>query len=89
MSRPSHSSRFCHPHNSGWGVQIMKVLIMKFSPLPCYPVPLTPKYSPKHPILKHSQPTFLPQCQRPSFTPKCSVTQFNWIQKMAYQNCEY
>jgi hypothetical protein len=23
----------------------------------------------EHPILKHSQPTFLPQCQRPSFTP--------------------
>jgi hypothetical protein len=23
-----------------------------------------PKYSPQHPILKHPQPTFLPQCQR-------------------------
>jgi hypothetical protein len=32
-------------------------------------VPLRPKYSPQHPILKHTQPTFLPQCQRPSFTP--------------------
>jgi hypothetical protein len=32
-------------------------------------VPPTPKYSPQHPILKHSQPTFLPQCERPSFTP--------------------
>ena len=30
---------------------------------------LRPKYSPQHPILKHPQPTFLPQCQRPSFTP--------------------
>jgi hypothetical protein len=28
MSRPSHSSRFYHPHNSGWGVQIMKLLII-------------------------------------------------------------
>jgi len=28
-----------------------------------------PKYSPQHPILKHPQPTFLPQCERPSFTP--------------------
>ena len=27
------------------------------------------KYSSQHPILKHPQPTFLPQCQRPSFTP--------------------
>ena len=36
---------------------------------PCYLVPLRPKYSPQHPILKHPQPTFLPQHQRPSFTP--------------------
>ena len=34
----------------------------------CYLVPLRPKYSPQHPILKHPQPMFLPQCQRPSFT---------------------
>jgi hypothetical protein len=25
MSRPSHSSRLYHPHNTGWGVQIMKL----------------------------------------------------------------
>jgi hypothetical protein len=42
MPHQSHSSRFYHPHNSGWGVQIMKLLIMKFSPLPCYLVPLRP-----------------------------------------------
>ena len=28
MSRPSQSSRFYHPHNTGWGVQIIKLLIM-------------------------------------------------------------
>jgi hypothetical protein len=38
MPRTSHSSRFYHPHNNGWGVQIMKLLIMKFSPLLCYPL---------------------------------------------------
>src|SRR5215469_14425939 len=37
--------------------------------IPCHLFPLRPKYSPQHPILKHPQPTFLPQCQRPSFTP--------------------
>jgi len=42
---------------------------MKFSPLPCYLVPLRPKYSPQHPILRHPQPMFLPQCELPSFTP--------------------
>ena len=35
----------------------------------CYLVPLSPIYSPQHPILKHPQPTFLPQCERPRFTP--------------------
>ena len=32
-------------------------------------IPLRTKYSPQHPILKHPQPTFLPQCERPSLTP--------------------
>jgi hypothetical protein len=32
------------PHYSGWGVQIIKLLVMKFSQLPCYLVPLRPKY---------------------------------------------
>jgi len=60
MPCPSHSSQFYHPNNIGRGVQI-KLLIMQFSPLPCYFVPPRPKYSPQHPILKHPQPTFLPK----------------------------
>ena len=28
ISRPSHSSRYYHPNNNGWGVQIIKLLIM-------------------------------------------------------------
>ena len=32
-------------------------------------IPLGPKYSSQHPILKHPQPTLLPQCERRSFTP--------------------
>jgi hypothetical protein len=35
----------------------------------CYLIPLRPKYPPQHPILEHPQPMFLPQCDRPSFTP--------------------
>jgi len=62
IPRPSHSSRFDHPSNNGWGVQIIKLLIMQFSPLPRYLVPRRPKLSPQHPILKHPQPTFPPQC---------------------------
>jgi hypothetical protein len=43
--------------------------IWSFFLLPCYLVPLRPKYYPQQPILKHPQPTFLPQYQRPTFTP--------------------
>jgi len=46
MSRPSHSSEFYHPNYIGWGVQIIKLFIMYFSPLLCYLVLLKPKYSP-------------------------------------------
>jgi hypothetical protein len=59
MPRPSHSSLFDHPNNIWWGVQIIKLLIMYFSSLPCYLVPLRPKYFPQHPILKDPQPTFM------------------------------
>ena len=67
--RPSHSSLFYHPKNIGWAVQFIKLLIAWFSPLPCHLVPLRPQWSPQHPILKHPQAEFLPQCQRPRFTP--------------------
>jgi hypothetical protein len=66
---PSHSSIFYNPNNIGWGMQITKLIIMQFSPPVCYLVPLRPKYSPQHPILKYPQPTFLPQCELPSFAP--------------------
>ena len=67
--RPFHSSRFDHPNNIWWGVQIIKHLIMQFYPLCCYFVPIRTKYSPQHPILKHHQPTLLPHCGWPSLTP--------------------
>ena len=36
MPSLSHSSRFYHPNNIGWGVQIIPLLIMQFPPLSCY-----------------------------------------------------
>ena len=39
------------------------------SSIPRYLVPPRSKYSPHHHILKHPQFPFLPQCQRPGFTP--------------------
>jgi hypothetical protein len=69
MPRPSHSSRFHHLRNSGRGVQILKLLIMKFCPLLCYLVFLGPNILPNIFILKHPRPTFFHQCERPRFTP--------------------
>ena len=69
MPSPSHSSWFYHPHNIGWGVQSSLLLIMQSPPFPRYLVPPRSKYSPQHRILKHPQLPFLPQYQRPSFTP--------------------
>ena len=58
MPHPSHSSQFYHPNNIWWAVQIIKLLIMWFPLLPRYLVPLTPKYSPQHHILKHPHSLF-------------------------------
>ena len=49
--------------------QIIKLLTCYPETLPCHPVPLRPKFPPEHPVLKNSQPTFLLQCEKPSFTP--------------------
>ena len=42
---------------------------MQSSPYPRYLVPPGSKYSSQHHVLRHPQLPFLPQCQRPSFTP--------------------
>ena len=42
---------------------------MQSPPFPRYLVPPRSKYSPQHHVPKHPQLPFLPQCQRPSFTP--------------------
>jgi hypothetical protein len=44
IPRQSHS-RFYHLKNTGLGIQIIKLLIMYFSPLFYYLVRLTPEYS--------------------------------------------
>ena len=48
---------------------------MHSPPFPLYLVPPRSKYSPQHHVLKHPQLPFLPQCQRPIFTPiqKCPI----------------
>ena len=40
MPRPYHSSRYDQTNNNWWAVQIINLLVLYFSPLPCYLVPL-------------------------------------------------
>jgi hypothetical protein len=46
------------------GVQIMKLLIMQFYPASCHFILLRSKYSPQHPVLKHTQSAFFPLRER-------------------------
>jgi hypothetical protein len=41
-------------------VQVMKLLIMQFSPTSCHFISLQSKHFPQHPVLKHPQSIFLP-----------------------------
>ena len=54
---------------------------MQSPPVPRYLIPPRSKYSPKHHVLKRPQLPFLPQCQRPSFTPIQNYRQnYSWGQ---------
>jgi len=47
----------------------MKLLVLQSSVVFCYFIPLTSKYSPKHPVFKHPQFVFFPYDGRSSYTP--------------------
>ena len=53
-----------HTYNILQAVEITIFRIMHFPPSSCHFLPLRPEYLPQHPIHKHSQPIFLPQCVR-------------------------
>jgi hypothetical protein len=84
MPHPSHYSRFNHPNNTGWAVQIIKLLIMQLPPLPYYLVPPRPKYSPQHPILKYPQPVFLPQIVTLYHLQKASVVEKHVLKTLCF-----
>jgi len=69
MPCPSHSSWFGHPSNTWWRLEFKKFPIMQSSTRPFYLVPVATKRLHPHPLLEHSQPTFLPQYERPSSPP--------------------
>jgi hypothetical protein len=60
MPCPSLSPWFDHSNYTWRSVRIMKILIMQLSPASHYFTSLRSKYSPQHPILKHSSSMFIP-----------------------------
>jgi hypothetical protein len=54
----------------------MKLLIMQFPPISHHFIPPRSKYSPQHPVLKHTQSMFLPKFmqQAQKKLPACSPT---------------
>jgi hypothetical protein len=77
MPRPYHSCRLDNPNIIWWGVPILKLLIVQFSPVSCYFFAIRPKYRSEHPVVEHSGPLFFPQCDRQSATPISNNGQFS------------
>ena len=50
-------------------IKIVKLLCTLSSPFPLLPLSSRPNYLSQHLIHEHLQPMFLPQCERPRFTP--------------------
>jgi hypothetical protein len=74
MSSPRHSPWFNHLNNIQWRIQAVKFIIMQFSSWSIFLL-FRSKYHPQHSVLKKPQSMmFLPQSERPSFTP----IQHNW-----------
>jgi hypothetical protein len=67
MSCLSHRPWLDHSNYNLRKVRVMKLLTVQFSSSSCHFISLLTKYSPKHPVRKHSQSTVLPQCQGPCF----------------------
>lgn len=58
------------PDNTRLEAHIMKFLNVYSPSVRYYLIPISPKYTPHHPILEDTKPTYFPQCEGPNFTHK-------------------
>lgn len=65
---PSHYSTFYNKNIIVCAMHIIKLIIMRFSPLPLHLVSLMPKYSPNT-LYQITQSAYFPRCQWSGFTP--------------------
>jgi hypothetical protein len=61
MCRPPHSPWFNHSNNIRWRIQVIRFIIMQFSPRSVF-LPFRSKY-PHHSVLRNPQSMFLPQSE--------------------------
>jgi len=67
MLRPTLSSWFGHPKNTGRGEQIMNFIDMLLSVISFYFLSLSPKCIFQCPITEQPEPMFFPECERLRF----------------------
>jgi hypothetical protein len=65
MPCPFHSSSFVHMNNIWWAIQIIKLLIMQFSPLPCFLIPIRLQVFSPAPYSQTYSAYVPPQCEQP------------------------
>ena len=65
---PSNSSWFGHLDNTCLVERILHLIILRFSTITCFRVPIRPQHVPQRPISEHPQPAFSPQRYRPTAT---------------------
>jgi hypothetical protein len=59
MPWPSHPPLLDHSNYTWWTIQVMKLLVMQFSPASYHFIPLWSKYSPENPVPRYLQSMFL------------------------------
>jgi hypothetical protein len=62
MPCPSHPPWLDHSNYTWRTIQVMKLLIMQFSPTTYHFIPLRLKYSPQHPVLRHPILILIHEC---------------------------
>jgi hypothetical protein len=66
---PIHIIFWLDRSNYIWrSLHVMKLLVIEFSPISYYFIPLRPSCFPQHPFLKYLQTVFFPKCRIPCFT---------------------
>jgi hypothetical protein len=77
MPSQSNTLYFGDPTNIGWRVWVMEFVLMQFSTLSYYFIPLKPNYLPNCHVVEHFLSLFIPECARWNFT--CKMKSYSFV----------